>query len=306
MARSVPARGFTLVELLVVIAIIAVLIGLLLPAVQAARESARRSACTNHLKQIGLAWHSYEGAFKTFPYGGEFAVNTNFPIYVNGSPAGKLAQNASWAFQILPFMEQGAVYDGQPGMTDLDNGKRAAGSATPGYFCPSRRSVEYKTHNANRNAMLDYAANGGTATAPSISSDSFSQPYLIVEGVGIVKRNVDGGCIRPMQVTDGLSKSVMLGEKCLDRSGYGTVMGDDNEGYSCGWDQDTVRWGNITPSQDQRTGERWGRKRFGSAHATTTGIVMADGSTRSIAYTVDPAVFANACIINDGTIATLD
>ena len=61
--------GFSLVELLVVTAIVAILVGLLLPAVQMSREAARRSACANHLKQLGLATLEYELMHASLPPG---------------------------------------------------------------------------------------------------------------------------------------------------------------------------------------------------------------------------------------------
>src|SRR3954451_3369851 len=62
--------GFTLVELLVVIATIGLLVALLLPAIQSAREAARRTQCKNNLKQIGLGCLNHADAHKFFPSGG--------------------------------------------------------------------------------------------------------------------------------------------------------------------------------------------------------------------------------------------
>ena len=93
--------GFTLVELLVVIAIIGILIALLLPAVQAAREAARRMTCSNHLKQIGVALHSYHSTHNSFPPG--YSTTANFGV--------NTIKHGSALIMLLPYMEQQALYD---------------------------------------------------------------------------------------------------------------------------------------------------------------------------------------------------
>ncbi|MCP4507261.1 MAG: DUF1559 domain-containing protein, partial [Fuerstiella sp.] len=75
-------RGFTLLEMLMVIAIIAVLIALLLPAIQQAREQARRTQCTNNMVQLGIALHNYQTCHNVLPPG---CVNLTGPV-LEGNP----------------------------------------------------------------------------------------------------------------------------------------------------------------------------------------------------------------------------
>ena len=98
-------KGFTLVELLVVIAIIGILIALLLPAVQAAREAARRISCTNKVKQLSLALHTYHDAYNSFPAGASGMDGTT-------TWSGNTEHNrVGVLIPLLPYVEQQALYD---------------------------------------------------------------------------------------------------------------------------------------------------------------------------------------------------
>jgi len=150
--------GFTLVELLVVIAIIGILVALLLPAVQAAREAARRTQCTNQIKQMMLAMHNLESAKKAFPSGGiaPYAAIENYlsdsktnPTNPKGSPLGPDRQGLSWAYQILPYLEEAAVYD----LRNTDQLQKMVISA---YHCPSKRGPT--RHPVLDTELMDYAA----------------------------------------------------------------------------------------------------------------------------------------------------
>ena len=147
-------RGFTLIDLLVVIAIIGALVAILLPAVQSAREAARRSMCTNQLKQWSLAMLTYEDANKALPS----IANRANPAGSEINGDGKTTYRG-WVIALWPFIEQSELYDrwnfdrayNDTGATPIGGMRNNTLSQQrlPAYYCPSDRPGAYHcTRNA--------------------------------------------------------------------------------------------------------------------------------------------------------------
>ena len=230
--RSFPA-GFTLVELLVVVAIIGVLVAMLLPAVQAARESGRRTACLNNLRQVGLAMKQYESHWESFPPAAcvhNTASSTN--AVDSNQPA---SEYDNWAIEILPFIGMGVLYDkfahnlpisSNAGTTNASNvaisNSTARSVALPFMLCPTdtfnRRPFNGtsggETVGFNDNwARGDYAANlglGNFSPAPPWNADGPAAPgWLSTATRGVCGVNA---AWRVADITDGLSSTILLGE----------------------------------------------------------------------------------------------
>ena len=282
--------GFTLVELLVVIAIIGILVALLLPAVQAAREAALRMQCANHLKQLALAMHHHHDAHKVLPSAGGPSWDWHMSI-IDGVPQVAPKQRGGWGYQVLPFIEAESTWLGGDATTDLERSRFAIGQPHEYFFCPSRRPPEvleqgeWYTYDAHGNpisdsrsykhAKNDYAAANLENNGPIIRSDVGSRTV-----------------IRFADVRDGTSNVMLLGEKRMNVAMLKKFQANDNEGYTTGWNHDTVRHCDRVPQPDFRFGTAPGDDRFGSSHPGGLNIALTDGSVRFLIYSVEQVTFS--------------
>ncbi len=293
--KQTQVRGFTLVELLVVIAIIGLLVALLLPAVQAAREAARRTQCSNNLRQLGLAIQLHHDTNQYFP-------------------SGRTSRNqigVSWAFQLLPYLEEVATYQSLRASARVDAAENALAMRSPigTYFCPTRRApVADRDFDNNDQPPLvrgvaaggDYAANAGVS--PTVGYDPLT-------GAALPLNRAESGPmftysrIRGRQVTDGLSKTLAAGEKHVPQV---SLDPDDSQPhYRLG---DTAFFAADYPLTILRGSSSGfpasthdpGIEGFGSLHAGITQFVVLDGHVRGVPHDVDLQLLRRLSTIGDG------
>jgi prepilin-type N-terminal cleavage/methylation domain-containing protein len=296
--------AFTLIELLVVIAIIALLVGLLLPAVQNAREAANRIRCANNLKQIGVAIHNFHDTYEWLP------------------PAGIGADGeATWAVLILPFLEQGNLYN--QWNLNLEYSYYRSPSTTVGtqvsvYFCPSRRSPpQLSITGFSRSpwggapgALSDYATSGGNTTEV-LSDTRFMLGPLVYSDTVFDKANNLVVSWRSRTsfagITDGLSNTLLIGEKHVRPTEFGKETEGDNSIYD---DDNTLTLARFAGRQTAGPIDRplasslrdnyRPEERFGSYHSGLCQFLLSDGSVRPIRVGIDLGTLTRLAVRNDG------
>jgi len=295
------ARGFTLVELLVVVTIISLLMALLLPAIQIARETARRASCQSNLKQVGLGLQNYHSQYEVLPPGMRMHAMKNRP-------------STPWRVLVLPFVEEQALFDQiapieaashslYGGMSDLSPRQ----ISLPLLGCPSAEPTE------GTDQVSHYA---GVAGTPG-EGESWDLEDV---HAGDVQRNgvlYPESRVRLDHINDGTSHTIAVGERTyLFRHWLigATWKGDPLERVSMGSAKNVVypinanhtQFGYYVSDRQAPAGaERTmllNELPFGSHHPGGAQFALADGSVQFLSEDIDITLFYSMSTRDGGEI----
>ena len=290
-------RGFTLVELLVVIAVIAILILLLLPAINAAREAARMSICKNNVRQLGVAIHNHHGAKKRLPAG----WLSDEPDEPDGSPGW------AWGFHLLPYLEEHSLYERQYdqrfAVGDHEN-EEALEVPVSVFLCPTDPSSKVvglpegdgHGHDHDDDAHDDddhddHEDEHSHGESGEILLHAARSNYVGVFGPHEVHDHPDEGegvfflnsRVRFRDVKDGLSKTIFVGERS-SRLGYSTWPGVI-EGVAANMERVVGSTDHTPNSPEQHFDD------FSSHHPTGAHFLLGDGAVLLLSDDVDEEIY---------------
>ena len=307
-----PGRGFTLIEVLVVVSVIGVLVAMLLPAVRSARESARRATCANNLRQIGLAVHSYHGGFGCLPPG-QFRTGDARQL-TPGIPCSG-PHDRSFLVAILPQIEQAALYDSfnfSLWVLGPENTTGHAVSIGP-YTCPSdpeaarlrvRADDDFAWSPSQDWSAKACASYGGFGTSWFGSALPYWESDCAIDPRAAARSDGCFGDVHPVtfaSITDGLSQTLMAVDKATTtlRPLSGVDIADPRVIDHAGWwvqggVGQTLVWGAYPPNtfKQMPSPEKMSNlsaRTFSAASLHPGGLngLMADASVRFIKETID-------------------
>lgn len=277
--RANPRIGFTLLELLVVIAVIGILFGLAMVAVQRSRQAAINKSCQNNLRQIGLALMMHHNSKEVFPSGWRTSNRTGIAF-------------TGWMMNILPFVGESALYQKiqeTPFKWPFDYEYFAISTVVKRYLCPEDMKSQTP------------------ATVPNYIGWTFDVAYTDYLGVAGKNRGAKDGIlylgsqVKMTDIVDGASHTLLVGERppssdkwfgqWFTAFGHGDGIHDALSGvreYSLGGSTRLLLDCPVNTPTNYQAPKTWEETcsflHFWSYHSGGANFLFADGSVRLMPY----------------------